>query len=101
MRVIELTKGYVCVISNEDYRKVNRHSWHVHMSKGSKRKCGQPYARANIKGKKIYMHRFIMGAENRQLQVDHKNHQTLDNRRENLEVVTHEENQKRKRKKNK
>ena len=47
------------------------------------------------------MHRFIMGAENTQLQVDHKNHQTLDNRRENLEVVTHEENQKRRRKKKK
>lgn len=99
MKVIELTRGFVYVVSNEDYRKVKKYNWHVHMSRGSKRKHGQPYARASIKGKKIYMHRFIMGAENPQMQVDHKNHQTLDNRRENLEVVTHQENQKRKRKK--
>lgn len=98
MRTIALAGGrYVAVISAEDYRRVNRYSWHVHVSKGTKRKPGQPYARATINGKKIYLHRFVMSAPE-YMHVDHKNHQTLDCRRENLEIVTHLENQKRRRK---
>lgn len=46
-RCIPLTKGFVAIISHEDFRRVNRHKWHVHMSAGSKRKPGQPYARAS------------------------------------------------------
>lgn len=44
-------------------------------------------------GKKIYLHRFLMDSPEG-LIVDHINHQTLDNRRENLRVVTHSENMK-------
>ena len=98
-RVLPLTQGYVAVISGEDWRRVNKYSWHVHKSRGSRKKIGKPYARANIKGKKVYLHRFITGAEY-PLHVDHKNHCTLDNRRENLEIVDHITNMKRRRKKN-
>lgn len=96
-RVIILSKGFVAVISAEDFRRVNRHSWYAHVSKGSKKKPGQPYARAVIKGKKVYLHRFITGCTDPDMQVDHLNHQTLDCRRENLECVTHAENQRRRR----
>lgn len=97
-RVIPLTKGFCAIISKQDYRKVNRYKWHTHFSAGTKRRQGYPYARASIKGKKVYLHRFITGAE-LPFHVDHKNHQTLDYRRENLEIVTREENLKRRRKK--
>ena len=97
-RVIELTKGFVAIISAEDYRRVNRHSWRVHTSAGSKRKIGKPYARSTIKGKDVYLHRFIMKAPDG-MHVDHKNHCTLDNRRENLEIVDHITNMQRRRKK--
>lgn len=96
-RVIPLTQGYVAIISGEDYRKVNKYSWHVHISKGTNRKHGQPYARANIKGQKVYLHRFVMNPDE-DMHVDHKNNQTLDNRRDNLEVVSFDENMKRRRK---
>lgn len=99
-RVLPLTKGFVAIVSKEDWRRVKKHKWYTHMSAGSRKKCGQPYARANIKGKKIYLHRFVMGAENPELHVDHRNHQTLDCRRENLEVTDHITNQQRRRKKN-
>lgn len=95
-RVIPLTKGFVAVISAVDYRRVNRHTWHVHTSRGSKKKPGQPYARANIKGRKVYLHRFITNAEP-PFHVDHRNHQTLDCRRENLEIIDHATNQARRR----
>ncbi len=93
LRVIELTQNYVAIIDSFNFRKVNRYSWHVHFSKGRGRKYGQPYARANIKGKKVYLHQFLKPGE----QVDHKNHCTLDCRESNLEPVDHITNQKNRR----
>lgn len=95
-RVIPLTKGYVTIVSSNDFLKVNRYKWYAHISKGTGRKHGQPYARANINGKKVYLHRFLTDPDE-DMHVDHKNHQTLDNRRENLEIVSKDENMKRKR----
>lgn len=89
--VIELTQGFMTVISAEDYDRVKKHSWHVHQSKGTKKKTGQPYARSTINGKKVYLHRFIVNAQKHQ-HVDHKNFQTLDNRRENLRELPPKEN---------
>lgn len=85
------------MVSKCDYKRLKKYKWHVHFSKGSKRKVGQPYARTNMSGKKVYMHRFVMDVESR-FHVDHKNHCTLDNRRENLEIISHVENLKRRRK---
>lgn len=96
MKVIELTKGYVTIVSAVDYRRVKKHRWYVNISKGKDRKPGQPYARASVNGKKVLLHRFIMQAE-APYQVDHKNYCTLDNRRENLEIVDNITNQKRRR----
>lgn len=98
-KVVTLTKGFVAIISKRDWVRVKRYKWYTHMSAGSSRKCGQPYARTTIDGRKVYLHRFVMGAENPELHVDHRNHQTLDCRRENLEVTDHITNLQRRRKK--
>lgn len=90
-RIIVLTKGFVAVIDADDFRRVNRHSWYTHHSKGSGRKHGQPYARARIKGKNVYLHRFIMEAPEG-THVDHRNHQTLDCRKSNLKVTSRDDN---------
>jgi hypothetical protein len=91
MKIIELTQGYITVVSNEDFKKVNKYSWHVTRSGGKGRKKGEPYAATFINGKKIYLHRYIMG-QPKGFVVDHLNQQTLDNRRENLRVCTQKEN---------
>lgn len=96
-RVVPMTQGFVAIVSAEDFRRVSKHSWHTHMSAGSRRSHGQPYARACIDGRKVYLHRLIAGAPE-DMHVDHKNRQTLDCRRENLEITTPAENQARKRK---
>lgn len=93
-------KTYCVIIGKDDWRKVSKHTWHIHHSAGSGRASGNPYARTVIGKKKVYLHRYITGAET-PYHVDHKNHCTLDNRRVNLEVVTHEENMRRRRAKRK
>lgn len=90
-RIINLTKGFVAIIDAADYRRVNKYSWHVHHSKGRNKVVGQPYARSTIAGKKVYLHRFITGAY-APLHVNHRNHQTLDCRSDNLKVCTYSEN---------
>lgn len=60
------------------------HRWHL----GS-----NGYARRNLNGKAILMHRVIVGLSPADgLQVDHINRNRLDNRRANLRIVTHQEN---------
>lgn len=91
MKVIPLTQGYVAVIDKVKYKFIKKYTWRVTRSGGKGRKHGEPYAATTIKGKKIYMHRLLMGLPEG-LQVDHINKQTLDNRCENLRIVTQSEN---------
>lgn len=49
------------------------------------------YAYASIHGTSVTMHRFIMRAGKGKV-VDHRNHDTLDNRMDNLRFVTHGQN---------
>lgn len=91
MKVINLTQGFICVVSNEDFTRLSKYAWRVSHSKGKGRKYGEPYAATTIKGKKFYMHRLIMKNPVGKI-VDHINNQTLDNRRENLRIVSHKEN---------
>lgn len=91
MKIIELTQGYICVVSDEDYKVLKKYSWCVSRGAGRNRKQGEPYAATVVNRKKIYMHRLIMGSPKDKI-VDHINNQTLDNRRSNLRVVTAKEN---------
>jgi len=84
MKKISLTQGYATVVDDDDLAKVSVCSWQVFVNK----KDGMPYARSWKLGR---MSRFLMGAKSGE-EVDHKNHDTLDNRRDNLRVCTRGEN---------
>ncbi len=60
----------------------------------SKTKSG--YLLAYVKGlnkKYVYMHRLILGlSDDSNFDVDHQNHNTSDNKKENLRICTHQEN---------
>lgn len=78
-----LTQGYEALISRRDSRLL-ADKWYVARCGG-----GKMYARRDGQG----MHRIIMAAELRPgAVVDHINGNTLDNRRENLRVVSHATN---------
>lgn len=53
--------------------------------------AGNLYARTTQNGKPIYLHRLLLNAP-KNMTVDHINHNTLDNRIENLLLVTQREN---------
>ena len=87
---VALTKGYEAIISSADAHLVERHNWVVVI-----KKCNKIYAYRSIgprgKQRTIYMHRVIMNAPDG-YEVDHVNGDGLDNRRQNMRLVTHQQN---------
>lgn len=88
MREIELTKGKKAIVDDEDYELLKNHTWCATEST----KAGHYYARAYINLRPVYMHRLIMQVSDRDIFVDHRNRNTLDNRRENLRICTRGQN---------
>ncbi len=90
MKTIPLTKGKVALVDDDDFERLSAYRW----SATEQRDSGQFRAeRAGRKGepKTVLMHRDIMGVAAGEY-VDHANHNTLDNRRENLRVCSPSQN---------
>jgi len=80
--------GQICgytTVDDSDYEALSRHIWRENR--------GYVVRWESDKGKtvSIFMHREIMSCP-KGLQVDHINHDRLDNRRENLRIVTNAQN---------
>lgn len=84
-------KTTTTTISTEDLERVSSiaGSWYA-MDVGGKR-GEKVYAGTKIGGVTIYMHQIIANNPPKTV-VDHTNHESLDNTRENLRIVTHAEN---------
>jgi len=84
MKEIQLTKGKVTIVDDADFEWLNIHKWHITSS-------GYAARRVWPEDKILLMHRSIMDTP-KGMDTDHKNHDTLDNRRENLRVCSRSEN---------
>jgi len=80
---IELTRGQFAIVDEEDSPMLRDFKWHA-----GKSSRGKFYAKTGTPPR--YMHRMLMGFPAGV--VDHINGDTLDNRRENLRVVSHFQN---------
>jgi len=81
------------LIDAEDEERVKQYSWYINVSKGG----SALYARRTVKKpglnkKSISMHSFVFGKAPQGMQIDHINHNGLDNRKKNLRYVTPAEN---------
>ncbi len=87
VRRIPLGGGLFATVDACDFKRINKYKWCV-LSKS-----GSPYAVRRTKdGRMVYMHREIMHAPKGSV-VDHRDHNTLNNRRCNLHICTQAENQ--------
>lgn len=79
---------YETIIDTDDLERVKKlgYTFHVNVE-------GYPYCFYKQYGKIKYLHRFIMNLDEDDRVVDHKNHNTLDNTKNNLNVVSVHENQ--------
>jgi hypothetical protein len=89
MAYIKLTQGKIAIIDDVDLPLILQYKWHA-----VKKNDRYFIARSTSRNRKaIVMHRLIMQpADN--MEVDHINGNPLDNRRSNLRIVTHSQNQK-------
>jgi hypothetical protein len=89
MAIIKTNKGIEILVDDDKFEELNKIRWYVN---------GKGYAFATTKkdgkSKSYFMHRFLTNCP-KGLVVDHINANRLDNRLENLEIVTQKENVKR------
>lgn len=94
MKIIPLSQNQVAIIDDEDFELVSRHKWCAHW----KRNISNFYAATSIRkpdGKRaiLYLHQLLMETPSG-METDHILSQaTLDNRRDNLRICSHSQNQ--------
>ena len=92
MKTIELTQGQVAIVDDEDYEMLMDRKWFA-----GKAATGAYYAHSTTydantkKCSTLRMHRIVAGAKTGE-QVDHLNHNTLDNQKSNLRICSVRQN---------
>jgi len=94
MKEILLTQGQVALVDDEDFDKLSILKWYAHWSPKTKsyNALHGTWDRELKKRGAIKMHRTVLGVTDPNVFVDHINHDTLDNRKENLRIVNNREN---------
>jgi len=90
MKEIQLTRNQVAIVDDEDYVRVNKLSWYAAPS-GNNFYAVRALKRGKGTRPRTNMARFITNAKPGEF-VDHKNRNTLDNRKCNLRICTHSQN---------
>jgi len=93
MKYIKLTQGQWAIVDDEDFEWLIKYKWYANYDLSTR----GYYAMRNIplgngKRKHLKMHRVIMNAKQGE-QIDHKNRDSLDNRKQNLRFATPSQNQ--------
>jgi len=90
MKFINISKGMKAIVDDDNYKYLKQFSWYYSKSGYAFRRLKTFY---KDKQKHLSMHREIMAedirkSKNKKLVVDHINKNKLDNRKENLRLVT-------------
>ena len=91
---ILLTQGQFACVDFDAPAEVIGRKWYAHWDRRSQ----TFYAQASLRGddgryRTVMLHRVLLGVTDRATHVDHRNHNGLDNRRTNLRLCTHGQNQ--------
>lgn len=87
MKEIVLSGGvYKALVDDNMYDEINQYSWRV------QRGCNTIYARTDVNGKPLLMHRLVMKIAERDLVCDHVDEDGLNNQTTNLRFLTYAKN---------
>lgn len=96
MKEIQLSQGYVALVSDKDYRRVSQFKWCVHKVLNQDGTVKTLYAHRGYKQAGRWttekLHRFILQVRDPRVKIDHENRNGLDCRRCNLRVATNAQN---------
>ena len=90
MKIFKLTCGAQVLLDDEDYERLPKTGWYL--SRKEKHNPNTDYAVHDVYGK---MHRWVLGIKPNEQEnkvIDHINHNGLDNRKENLQLVSTSQN---------
>lgn len=73
------------IIDLEDVDKILKYKWHI------KKSSNTNYCITNQNGHNIFLHRLILSYDGN-MDIDHINHNGLDNRKSNLRIISHSHN---------
>src|ERR1039457_4498915 len=86
MKEISLTRGKTALVDDEDFDRINAIKWTYQGNRG------YAYNMSALGTKKcVLMHRYIMSPKKNE-QIDHINHDKLDNRKSNLRICSNTQN---------
>jgi hypothetical protein len=87
MAFLQTTNGREILIDDEDFDVLSNYRWYFET--GEKWR----YPRTAKNGRWVTVHRMILGITDKEVKIDHINHNPLDNRRINLRICTDSQNQ--------
>ena len=91
-RKIQLTQGKFALVDDVDFDWLNQWKWYAHKDRNTF--YAMRAVRVGLKWKTFQIHRLILGLDfGDKRQGDHINGDGLDNRRSNLRIATHAQNQ--------
>jgi hypothetical protein len=90
MKEIELQRGLVALVDDEDFKYLNQFKWNW-VEGYNTFYCVRNITKEDGRKTQIRMHNVIMKTQ-KGMEVDHINHDGLDNRKYNLRNCTHQEN---------
>lgn len=87
MPIVQLVDGTLVQVDEEDVDLIQVYRWRAYNTNG------KSYVMRSIRGGVVYLHRQLLGLQRGdRLRVDHRNGDTLDNRRDNLRFATAAQN---------
>lgn len=92
--LFELTRGQWAKCGIDDwFTYLNKYKWYASLKSTEKNGEKRFYVNSGNKGEHILMHRLILGLTGDDKRVaDHRNYDTLDNRKSNIRIATHTQN---------
>jgi hypothetical protein len=90
MKTISLTQGQVTLVDDSDYVRLSKYKWYATKANGTFYAIRHSHGPHKTR-KTICMSRVVMNAP-KNTDVDHRNLNTLDNRKSNLRICTRSEN---------